>query len=67
MYTAKMVFEAALGLSADAREELASALSISLEPMTSTPEWQEEIVRRLEELEGGEARFDDGEELRVRA
>lgn len=60
--TAKKVLEAALALPADAREELVGALSISLEPVTLSPEWQSEIARRLEKIERGEARFHDAEE-----
>jgi hypothetical protein len=58
----KKVLEAALALPADAREELVDALSISLEPVTLTPEWQSEIARRLERIEKGEAIFHDAEE-----
>jgi hypothetical protein len=56
------MLEAALTLPADAREELVDALSISLELVTLTPEWQSEILRRLEKIEKGEAIFHDAEE-----
>ncbi len=63
---AKKVLEAALALPADAREELVGALSISLEPVALTPEWQSEIARRLEQIENGEAIFYDAEDLRAK-
>ncbi len=59
--SAKKVLEAALALPAEAREELVAALSISLEPTSSTPECQSEIARRLEKIENGEATFYDAE------
>jgi len=59
---AKTVLEAALALPADVREELVGALSISLEPVTLSPEWQAEIARRLEAIEKGEAVFYDAED-----
>ncbi len=59
---AKKVLEAALALPADAREELVGALSISLEPVTLSPEWRAEIARRLETIEKGEAIFYDAED-----
>lgn len=59
---AKKVLEAALALPADAREEIIGALSISLDPVTRTPQWQSEIARRLEKIEKGEAIFHDAEE-----
>ena len=59
---AKKVLEAALALPAEAREELVSALSVSLEPTALSPEWESEIARRLEKIEHGEATFYDAED-----
>lgn len=59
---AKKVLEAALALPADEREQLVGALSISLEPVTLSPERESEIARRLERVESGEATFYDAEE-----
>ena len=62
MISAKKVLETALALSAEAREDLISALSVSLEPTTLIPEWQREIARRLDMIECGEATFYDAED-----
>jgi putative addiction module component (TIGR02574 family) len=58
---AKKVLEAALALPTDEREEIIRALSISLEPATSSPEWQSEITRRLEKIENAKATSHDAE------
>ncbi|MEX1362395.1 MAG: addiction module protein [Nannocystaceae bacterium] len=59
---AQEVLQAALALPSDEREELVGALSHSLEPASSSPEWQEELARRLQKIEAGDAVFHDAEE-----
>jgi putative addiction module component (TIGR02574 family) len=59
---AQEVLAAALALPANEREALVGALSSSLEPSTLSPEWQAEIARRLERIEGGSATFLDAQE-----
>ncbi len=58
---AREVLQAALALPTDEREELVGALSSSLEPIALSPQWQEEIARRLQRIEDGDATFHDAE------
>ena len=59
---AREVLQAALALPAEEREQLVGVLSNSLEPRSLSPEWNEEIARRLQKIEDGEATFHDAED-----
>ncbi|MEM7157574.1 MAG: addiction module protein [Myxococcota bacterium] len=59
---AQEVLQAALALPADEREEIVEALSNSLETDSLGPQWREEIARRLQKIEAGDAVFHDAEE-----
>lgn len=59
---AKKVLQDALSLSPEDREELLTALSESLDPVELSPEWRDEIGRRLAKFERGEAVVHDAEE-----
>jgi putative addiction module component (TIGR02574 family) len=52
---AQQVFERALGLSEEEREQLIEELARSLNPVELSPAWQAEIGRRIEAIERGEA------------
>jgi putative addiction module component (TIGR02574 family) len=52
---AQQVYEQALGLSDEEREQLIEDLARSLKPVALSPAWRAEIGRRLETIERGEA------------
>jgi hypothetical protein len=60
--TARKILSAALALPQDEREELLGALSISLESVELTPEWDAEITRRIQKIASGQAVFLDAED-----
>lgn len=53
---ARKILEQALALAEKEREELVAALSdsLSLEPVSLSPEWNTEIKSRIEEIRSGE-------------
>ena len=53
---ARKILEQALALADKEREELVAALSdsLSLEPVSLSPEWNGEIKSRIEEIRSGE-------------
>ncbi len=59
---AKKIFEDALALPQEEREELVGALSSSLDPVELRPGWAAEIDRRVRKIESGEAVFHDAED-----
>lgn len=64
--TVQEVFEAAKALSLDEQYELLHRLQVNLKPLppTLSPEWEEEIKRRVAELDSGEAETYSWEEVK---
>jgi putative addiction module component (TIGR02574 family) len=62
------VLEEALALTADERASIARQLIHSLEPedVDAADAWNEEIRRRVDEIQAGTADLEDWETLRVR-
>jgi putative addiction module component (TIGR02574 family) len=52
---ARQLYEQALALSNDEREQLIEDLAQSLQPVELSPAWQAEIARRVERVDRGEA------------
>lgn len=66
MGAARKILDDALALPAEERAALVDALSASLEPVDLSPEWKDEIRRRIEAIERGEARLVPWDEVRAR-
>lgn len=66
MGAARKVLDEALALPAEERAALVDALTESLEPVTVSPEWSDEIRRRIELIERGEATLVPWTEVRAR-
>ncbi len=58
---ARDILQAALALPPEEREQLVEVLSGSLEPVSLSPQWREEIDRRLQRIERGDAQFHDAD------
>lgn len=59
---AKKIFDEALALDQEDREELVGLLSGSLEPIDVSDAWREELAARAMKIERGEAELDDARE-----
>lgn len=66
MGAARKLLDEALALPPDERAALVDALSESLEPIEVSPEWADEIRRRIEAIERGEAKLVPWDEVRAR-
>ena len=66
MGAARKVLDDALALPAEERAALVDALTESLEPVNVSPEWHDEIRRRIEAIERGEAKLVPWDEVRAR-
>jgi putative addiction module component (TIGR02574 family) len=66
MGAARKILDGALALPAEARAALVDALSASLEPVDVSPEWRDEIRRRIEAIERGEAQLVSWADVRAR-
>jgi putative addiction module component (TIGR02574 family) len=56
---AQQVYEQALGLSDEEREQLIEELARSLKPVELSSAWKAEIARRIEAIERGDAVIHD--------
>ena len=63
---ARKILDDALALPPEERAALVDALSESLEPVNVSPEWRDEIRRRIEAIERGEAELVPWAEVRAR-
>jgi putative addiction module component (TIGR02574 family) len=62
---AKKILDEARALSVEEREEIAHGLleSVAAERDDLSPEWREEIARRIKQIERGEVELIDGDEV----
>lgn len=70
MLTFDEITEAALALSQDDRRNLAELLDESLmasqQPFQLSPEWRQELQRRIEAVNSGEAKLSSWDEVKAR-